>query len=370
MNEEAERQYLAELRKTLETRFDEGELRSLCADLGVDYAALPATGKANKSRELISYLYRRDRIADLVKVGKDLRPDIPWDEAREPLPPGVIVPSGPSNRVLFDEAHGQGKWFGCQPTVGRGYRRIADVISRDYIVERLTEGEEISLSRLQGYAALVLPIGPMGICRLSDEELRATVEYVDQGHGGLMVLGTYTGDWHHQANLNNLIASYGISLNTDHVLHQGAIPGDCWRLCHSCDVGDGLVVTVQPGGDGGHRDNADTRTELLRNVRRVVTLSSCSLYAENRDTVLDSGPESVVFKPVPIGGGTAIQGWIEEGPGPATLIAASRTSRVVVVGGWKTFLTEFVDEPECDNLRLFQNILGWISAERRGTNVA
>ena len=72
--------YLTQLRQVLTTRFDAGELRTLCFDLGVDYDDLPGEGKASRARELVGYLARRDRIADLIRVGKRLRPDIPWPE--------------------------------------------------------------------------------------------------------------------------------------------------------------------------------------------------------------------------------------------------------------------------------------------------
>jgi len=64
----------------LDKRFDEGELKTLCFDLGIDYDNLPDEGKANKARELIKYLERRNRIPKLVRVGKRLRSDISWPE--------------------------------------------------------------------------------------------------------------------------------------------------------------------------------------------------------------------------------------------------------------------------------------------------
>ena len=72
--------YLSRLRRILTTRFDVGELRGLCFDLGVDYDDLPAEGKANKALELVMYLERRRQVPELIKMGKDLRTDIPWPE--------------------------------------------------------------------------------------------------------------------------------------------------------------------------------------------------------------------------------------------------------------------------------------------------
>ncbi|MAT97204.1 MAG: hypothetical protein CL608_08680 [Anaerolineaceae bacterium] len=76
---EASRKHLITLRQILETRFSDSELRTLCFDLGVDYEGLPGEGKLNKVRELISYLDRRDRIHQLTKIGKKLRPEISWE---------------------------------------------------------------------------------------------------------------------------------------------------------------------------------------------------------------------------------------------------------------------------------------------------
>ena len=69
---------LIELHQILVERFNEGELRTLCFHLGVDYDSLPGEGKADKARELVAYLERRNRIPELVRAGKQLRPDVAW----------------------------------------------------------------------------------------------------------------------------------------------------------------------------------------------------------------------------------------------------------------------------------------------------
>jgi len=74
------RGYLTQLLQVLDKCFNEDELKTLCFHLGVDYDDLPSEGKANKARELIEYLGRRDRILELVQTGKRLRLDIPWPE--------------------------------------------------------------------------------------------------------------------------------------------------------------------------------------------------------------------------------------------------------------------------------------------------
>ena len=67
------------LYELLDAYFDDSELRELCFKLCVDYDELAGTNKKDKARELISYLERRERMADLVATGHRLRPNAPWN---------------------------------------------------------------------------------------------------------------------------------------------------------------------------------------------------------------------------------------------------------------------------------------------------
>jgi len=79
-----DRKQLIRLREMFTTYFDAGELRTLCFDLGVDYDDLPGEGKGNKTRELIAYLERRDRLSELLNLAQQLRPNVSWDAVVEP----------------------------------------------------------------------------------------------------------------------------------------------------------------------------------------------------------------------------------------------------------------------------------------------
>ena len=74
MREERER-----LRRNLNDHFSVAELRSICFDLGLDYDVLEGDAKEVKIVELVRYLERRDRVGDLVQVGKRERPHLSWD---------------------------------------------------------------------------------------------------------------------------------------------------------------------------------------------------------------------------------------------------------------------------------------------------
>jgi hypothetical protein len=69
---------LARLHQNIAAYFGDEELRSLCFDLGVDYADLPAGNKDGMARELVAHMERRGRIPELVDVCRKLRPNVEW----------------------------------------------------------------------------------------------------------------------------------------------------------------------------------------------------------------------------------------------------------------------------------------------------
>lgn len=70
------------LRLALVEYFNNGELRDLCFDMGIDYDSLAAEGKAGKARELVDHCRRHDCLADLYNRVARLRP-------RAALPPNI-----------------------------------------------------------------------------------------------------------------------------------------------------------------------------------------------------------------------------------------------------------------------------------------
>jgi tetratricopeptide (TPR) repeat protein len=74
--ERAEQDHLTWLRQVLLDRFNEEELRTLCFDMALDYEMLPGRDKGGKTRELLDYLHRRNRIAELITLLRSARPDI------------------------------------------------------------------------------------------------------------------------------------------------------------------------------------------------------------------------------------------------------------------------------------------------------
>ena len=101
----ADSELLTQLRQLLVKRFSDSELHTLCFDLGVEYDDLPGSGRADKARELVTYMDQHDRLADLMRVGRRSRPDVPWPELNDvpvakPSPPASSPADSPALRAI------------------------------------------------------------------------------------------------------------------------------------------------------------------------------------------------------------------------------------------------------------------------------
>lgn len=91
----------AKLRQLLLRAFGEGDLRDLCFDMAIDYDELPGDGTGNKVRELIIFLERRTRLAELLTLGQTLRPHAPWHEVTKPPISPFTTPLESATRAVF-----------------------------------------------------------------------------------------------------------------------------------------------------------------------------------------------------------------------------------------------------------------------------
>jgi hypothetical protein len=262
---------------------------------------------------------------------------------------------------LFDESHGQNLWWYLPPTLDQGFHRLKEIASKQFQVEFL--GGKASAAGLAGAAAFILAVGPQGKTHLDQDEIDAIQDFVKKG-GGLLVMGTYTGDWHHEANLNRLIEYFGIVFNQDVVLPEGAGAQDCKDQSPQYSPDAKSVVAARPVQVLPSSAAKRTWSALTRKVDQVLTLSSCSLYIDEAKAIplLESDPTSVLQEPVPLGIGIHIDKCRGRGSGPAILVAASRFSKVVVAGNYKMFLNDFIDHPGSQNRKLWENILKWLTA--------
>jgi hypothetical protein len=118
----------ARLRQLLTNHFDKSELRTLCFDLGIEYDDLPGTSRADKAIEFIKHLERRQRIHELVAMGTQMRPDVPWKDfpaqdatgsrpvMSQPLSPQSLLPGLSIEKLTGHYTH-------ADPTLARLARR-------------------------------------------------------------------------------------------------------------------------------------------------------------------------------------------------------------------------------------------------------
>jgi len=259
--------------------------------------------------------------------------------------------------ILFDEGHGQSLWFSAPPTVDQGFSQAAALAGERRPVTFAPAGRRFSPEALAGCAALVLPMGPQRQTNLTQDEIEAVHDFV-RGGGGLLVLGAYTGDWHHEANLSRLIERYGISFNRDVVLPAGADPDDAFVAAGNLARAMRCLVEALPNPAAGRL------RALIEQVDVVAALSCCSLYVDEgmARPILRARPDSLIPEPEPAGAGIHILGYLDRGRGPAILAAASTTAKVVVVGSWRPFLDVFLAEPRYSNRQFFANILDHLLA--------
>lgn len=82
------------LRQKLIDHFSEVELRELCFDLAVEYDDLPGRSRRENAMELIVFLDRRGRLAELIALCRQLRPNVEWPE----IEPGSSMDAGSASQ--------------------------------------------------------------------------------------------------------------------------------------------------------------------------------------------------------------------------------------------------------------------------------
>jgi hypothetical protein len=88
-------------RQAVANSLSEEELITLCFDLGIDYDDLPARGKQNKIRELITLCRRTGRLPELTAALRQARPNVDWPAVAPPASQAASVPWPRQPAVAF-----------------------------------------------------------------------------------------------------------------------------------------------------------------------------------------------------------------------------------------------------------------------------
>jgi hypothetical protein len=75
-----ERMRSLRLARELNQHFGSEDLKELLFGLGLEWDDLPGETKGAKVRQMIKYFQRRKTLSDLITIGRELRPDVDWDQ--------------------------------------------------------------------------------------------------------------------------------------------------------------------------------------------------------------------------------------------------------------------------------------------------
>jgi hypothetical protein len=272
------------------------------------------------------------------------------------------VPLAAGSGVLFDEGHGQAMWSGVPaPVVTGGFRRAAEVAASFGPVQPL-RGGMLTPQVLNAGKCLVLSTAPHGRARLNESELEALRGFVEGG-GGVVVLGNYAGEWHHESNLNEFLAPFGLAFNADVLAPTGTAPERAFGATNWAPTSSDLRIEAVPSTtEYSQRNRRDELTALLDGVNEVHTVSPCSLSVDQAMAIPLLESTAQVFRPIPRTPQLPqIREYVPEGAGPVVVAAASTIGKVVAVGTWKTFLDDFLYDDRSDNERFLANVFSWLT---------
>ncbi|MCP4358627.1 MAG: hypothetical protein GY796_11470 [Chloroflexi bacterium] len=101
------------LRQVLTQYYNEGELRTLCFDLTIDYESLGGQGKANNVRALVAYAQNRGRLNEIAAYVRRTRPHVQLKMTDTPPPMMEVVeqsqPSQGTTHVYNAPVYQQGE---------------------------------------------------------------------------------------------------------------------------------------------------------------------------------------------------------------------------------------------------------------------
>jgi hypothetical protein len=264
--------------------------------------------------------------------------------------------------VLFHETGGtrEDQWLPNAGTKEEALNQLWHIAKRSFEADALI-GRPITSDKLRQSSCLILTIGPRRTTHFDDHEIKAIQKHVLDSKG-LLLLGTHFGDRHHLANLSTLAQTYGLYFNEDTLMAKPSQEeGARWRHGPSADPSK-EAVDLRPAQAASSPHARKIQETILKDVVKVRTIDACSLDVRAGGVPLlefrDTSELFAVHYRDQVTGYISRCERLDRSFGDA--MAASTTSKVVAVGGWRTFMNEFMNDPECDNRRLAMNTLYWL----------
>ncbi len=135
---------LTDMLDKLDKHFNTSELQELCFELGIDYENLEGIGKRSKAMELLRYVQRYDRLAELAQVCQLKRPRASF--SLQPVPVmssrDAVLADGDSKKLLVFLSHASED----KPRVRKLCKRLRDDGFDPWLdEERLVPGQDWNL---------------------------------------------------------------------------------------------------------------------------------------------------------------------------------------------------------------------------------
>lgn len=235
--------------------------------------------------------------------------------------------------------HGQSDWSGLRKSVERIDPKV-----------KVLEGDFLQHAEMIGRArVLIMPLSRRQ--EFLREEIDFVRNWVDKG-GGLLIMGYYAADRHHESNVSELARAFGYEFADNLLMPPGSVYQDTRRQVAARDSKYAVKLPVRLDHD------------ITDGVKELTVLSSSAILsagAAEPGFRLQTGKSSSTWVPeylrTPLGWDSQIVRYEEAGPDSVTVaVAFEAGGRVVIIGTWKLFTVE-----DADNTRFVRNILEWLA---------
>lgn len=258
--------------------------------------------------------------------------------------------------IVFDESYYQGRWYG-QPVTSAGYTAIAAAIADEYAVTSHSLGySKVETLPPRGILIFPMPFGSM----VQESHYDNLSKWVFRG-GRIVMLGLYLMETHHYSNLNHLARRFGFEFLGNLTMPHGHEDfQQCMHQAFAYANRDYWIKTKPLASRASH--------PVVEGVATLAITSSCTVDSVGEPELMVSTADAVAVLHGkgyrnPEGRLVQLTDYVLDKHASALILVALRygAGTVVGIGSWKVFVNELVEDKSCDNMRLFRNLVSWLS---------